>query len=115
MQITFAARHFKASESLKNYAETEVTRLQKYFDGIVACGIVLSQERNNHIAEISAKVSNGLLSVKESSDDFYKSIDLAVEKLQRKLKKHKAKLRQHSHQRINDSLSGPLHLEEEAA
>ncbi len=112
MQTKFTARRFKANDSLKKYAEAEVARLNKYFDAIVSCDIVLSQERNNHIAEMILKVSNGLLSVKESSDDFYKSIDLAVEKLERQLKRHKAKLRQHSHEKINDSLSGTV-VEEE--
>ena len=114
MQTTFTARHFKASESLKQYAESEVSRLQKYFDGIVVCDIILSEERNNQIAEISTKVSNALLSARESSEDFYKSIDLALEKLSRQLKRHKAKLRQHSHEKINDALSGPVTIEEEA-
>ena len=31
MRITFTARHGKASESLKEYAEQEVRRLKKYY------------------------------------------------------------------------------------
>jgi len=104
MQITFTARHIKATDSLKNYAENEVNRLTKFFEGIVDCDIVLSKERSNNIAEISLKVSSGMLSVKESSDDFYKSIDLAVDKLERQIKKFKGKIRNYSHKKINNAL-----------
>ena len=40
MQIKFTARHFKASESLKDYAENEIQRLQKFFDRIVDCDVI---------------------------------------------------------------------------
>lgn len=107
MQTTFQARHFKAPDSLKKYAIDEVNRLNKFYDGIVSCDITLIQEKSTQIAEMAMKVSNGLLKAKESSDDFYKSIDLAVEKLRRQLKKHKAKLRNYSHDKINDVLPSP--------
>lgn len=113
MQITFTARHFKASDSLKKYAEGEVKRLKKFFDGIVDCDVVLIKERSNQIADISLKVSNGVLAVKESSEDFYKSIDQAVEKLERQIKKFKGKIRNHSHEKINDVLQTPEMAEEE--
>lgn len=107
MQITFTARHFKANESLKDYSETEISRLQKFFDGIVDCDVVLIKERNNQIADITLKVSNGILAVRESSDDFFKSIDQAVDKLERQIKKFKGKNRKHSHEKINDVLKIP--------
>ncbi len=115
MQITFTARHFKASESLKSYAENEVNRLNKFFEGIVDCDIILSKERNNNIAEISLKVSSGVLSVKESSEDFYKSIDLAVDKLERQIKKFKDKIHSYSHKKINEVLLPSKVMEGEEA
>ena len=113
MQMTFTARHFKATDSLKNYSETEINRLQKFFDRIVDCDVVLTKERNNHIADITLKVSNGVLAVKESSDDFFKSIDQAVNKLERQIKKFKGKNRKHSHEKINEVLIIPESTVEE--
>ena len=113
MQITFTARHFKASESVKEYAENEIQRLQKFFDRIVDCDIILVKERNNLIADISLNVSNGVLAVKESSDDFYKSIDQAVNKLERQIKKFKGKNRHYSHEKIIDVLETPEMIKEE--
>ena len=113
MDFSKPSRHFKASESLKNYAENEIKRLQKFFDRIVDCDIILVKERNNLIADISLNVSNGMLAVKESSEDFYKSIDQAVDKLERQIKKFKGKNRNYSHEKINDVLETPEMINEE--
>lgn len=113
MQITFTARHFKTPQNLKQYAENEVTNLLKHSRDIVVCDIVLSKEKINKIVEITAKVSNTILSAKESSEDFFKSIDLTVNKLERQLIKHKEKSRKHNHHKINDVLINNEVTEEE--
>lgn len=113
MQITFTARHFKASDNLRQYSEKEVLNLLKYSMNIVVCDIVLIKEKINKIVEITIKASNTILSAKETSEDFFKSIDLTVNKLERQLKKYKEKARQYSHDKINDVLSDQELLEEE--
>ncbi len=114
MQTTFTSRHFKSTENLKTYAQDEVQKMQKFFDRIVECDIILVKEKKNNLtADISMKVSNSVLNAKESSDDFYKSIDLAVEKLERQIKKYKGKNHNHSHTKINDVLLETENVEEE--
>ncbi|MFQ5825229.1 MAG: ribosome hibernation-promoting factor, HPF/YfiA family [bacterium] len=95
MRINFTARHFKASERLKEYAEKKVQRLKKYYDGIIDCEIILDYEKLKQIAEIAIKVFGQRLVAIEKSEDIYKSIDLAVDKLERQVKKFKEKLREH--------------------
>ncbi len=96
MRITFTARHFKAPDSLKEFAETKVHKLKKYYDGIIDCDITLVHEKLIHVADISVKVYGQHLRAVEKSDDIFKSIDNAVEKLERQVKKYKQKLRAHS-------------------
>jgi len=91
MRINFTARHYKSSPRLKEYAENEVTRLEKFYDGIVDCEIILDYQKDQQIAEIILGVHGAKLTAKEVSEDIYKSIDLAVEKLRRQLKKYKGK------------------------
>jgi putative sigma-54 modulation protein len=99
MRINFTARHFKASDRLKEYAEKKVQRLKKYYDGIIDCEIILDYEKLNQIAEIAIKVYSQRLVAIEKSEDIYKSIDLAVDKLERQVKKFKEKLREHSNEK----------------
>jgi len=104
MRITFTARHFKTSDRLKEYAEEKVTSLKKYYDGILDVEIILDYIKLQQVAEIIVKVYGTCLKAVEKSEDMYKSIDLAVDKLERQLKKYKQKLRQFSNDRISANI-----------
>ncbi len=91
MRINFTARHYKPSARLKEYAQNEVLRLEKFYDGIISCEIVLDYQKDIQIAEIHLTVYGQKLTVVEKTDDIYKSIDLAVQKMERKLKRYKEK------------------------
>lgn len=96
MNVHFTARHFKAHEGLKQYALNQVFTLKKYFDGILNGNIILHFEKAKDsvkIAEINLHVYGTSLVAIEKSDDFYKSIDSAVTKLERQLLRYKNKQR----------------------
>ncbi len=96
MNVQFTARHFKAHEGLKQYALAQVATLKKYYDGIVNGNIVLHFEKTREslkIAEINLSVYGNNLVAIEKSQDFYKSIDNAVIKLERQLMRYKSRRR----------------------
>ena len=102
MKMNITARHFKAPDKLKIFIENEINRLEKFFDNIIDCDVILDYIRTNNSkqsVEIRMKVYGQVLSVSAISDDMYKSVDLAVGKLERKLKKYKARLRSFSHEK----------------
>ncbi|HNR66522.1 MAG TPA: ribosome-associated translation inhibitor RaiA [bacterium] len=105
MRITFTARHFKTSERLKEFAEERVKKLAKYYDGILDIEIVLDYIKQEQVAELVAKVYGTRLAVIEKSDDMYKSIDLAVDKLERQLKRYKGKMRGFEKERIAENIT----------
>lgn len=95
MRISVTSRHFKAHESLVKYAEREAAKLQKYYDGIIKCEIVLTFEKprnSDKIAEVFVSVYGTKLTAIARSDDFFKSIDTALDKILVQLKKYKEKL-----------------------
>jgi putative sigma-54 modulation protein len=97
MNIRFTARRFHAHADVKDHAIAEVTKLSKFYDAILSAEVILSFERKvNSVktAEINLKVYGGVLSAKEGSEDFIKSIDKATEKLSMQLKKYKSRLRE---------------------
>jgi putative sigma-54 modulation protein len=96
MNVQFTARHFKAHEGLKQYAVSQVSTLKKFYDGIVDGNVILRFEKSKDslkIAEINLGVYGTSLVAIEKSEDFYKSIDNAVAKLERQLLKYKDKRR----------------------
>ena len=93
---TVTSRHFKAHRSLVEHAQGEVKKLSRYYDGIVKSEVILSYEKPRNsvkIAEVIISVYNNRLTGIAKSDDFQKSVDLAVDKVRNQLKKYKAKLR----------------------
>ncbi len=101
MRINISARHFKASDNLKEFARDEVMRLKKYYDGIIDCEIVFDKQREVRSCEIATKVYGTVLNASVSSDDHFKSTVGAVDKLERQLRKYKAKLRNPRYPKIN--------------
>ncbi|MDP2360279.1 MAG: ribosome-associated translation inhibitor RaiA [bacterium] len=94
MKTTVTSRHFRASDKLKAYAETEVSRLDKYFDSILECDVVLEYDaRQNKTAEVAIRVPGEQLQAAETSEDFQKSLDLAVLKLEKQVVRYKERLK----------------------
>jgi len=96
MNVTFTARHFRPHPDIKQHALDTVKKLGKFYDGIVTATIVLSYERATNsvkTAELTVTVYGTVLTAREKSEDYRKSIDKAAEKLTLRLEKYKAKLR----------------------
>ncbi len=96
MDVRLTARRFKPHKEIKDHAVEAIRKLDRFYDGIVRSDIILSFEHTpNSVksAEINLHVDGAVLTAKDHSDDFYKSIDLAVVKLERQLSKYKTKLR----------------------
>ncbi len=91
MRISFTARHYKPSQRLKEYAENEAQKLEKFYSGIISTDIVLDYQKETQIAELNVNVHGQTLIVSEKSEDIYKSIDQAVAKMERQLKRYKEK------------------------
>jgi ribosomal subunit interface protein len=96
MQFHFTARKFKAHPTLRDQASDAVMRLPKIYDGIVRGDVILGYERSaNSVkwAEVTIHVHGSVLTATEKSEDFAKSIELAIAKLERRLSKYKSKVR----------------------
>jgi putative sigma-54 modulation protein len=96
MVIHFTSRHFKAHESLNEYAENAVQQVAHFFDGVIRTDVILSFEKKHKstkIAEVHVSVHNAVLVGVGKSEDFFKSIDEAVEKVTAQVKRYKSKLK----------------------
>ena len=103
MKMTVTSRRFKAHPFLVEYATDAVDRLTKYYDGIVKSEVILEFEKVRNsvkVAEINLWVHNATITARSGSEDFQKSIDRTVGKLEVQLKKYKDKLRRKDRKRV---------------
>ncbi len=95
MEIHITARHFKAHETLREYATNAVERLERYYDGIIRAEIIFSYERSHNSlkdVEVLLTVYGAVLKAYDQADDYIKALDNTMEKVERQLKRYKSKL-----------------------
>jgi putative sigma-54 modulation protein len=95
MQMNITFRQFGTSDSLKEYAREKVDRVNRLLDRAGEAHVVLSLERHLHHADITIHSGTWVLRGREKSEDMYASIDLAMDKIERQLRRYKDKLKTH--------------------
>jgi putative sigma-54 modulation protein len=93
MQISVTFRHVDPSVALKDYAIKKITKLKKYLDGPVEASVVLGIEKFRHLADISFTYNGLKIKAHEETGDMYSAIDLAVEKIEKQVKRLREKPR----------------------
>jgi len=94
MNISITARRFKAHETLKDFIKDELSSLNKYSEDILNAEVILSyinSKESIKTAEINLSIPGHIITAREDSDDFKKSVTAASEKVTRQLKKIKTR------------------------
>ena len=97
MHITVTFRHMESSDALKQYAEEKTRRIEKYLEEPIEVHWVLSVEKIRHIAEATVVAKNITINAREETQDMYSAIDLAIDKLEKQVRRHKEKVKNHKH------------------
>jgi putative sigma-54 modulation protein len=95
MQLNITFRGFGATDALKEHARDRVERVNKYLDRAGDAHVVLSLERHLHHADITIHSGAWVLRGKDKSEDMYTSIELAMDKIERQLRRYKERLKHH--------------------
>lgn len=95
MRIHITARHLRLTKPLRSYVEEKVSKAQRYFEHLIWAQVVLTIEKLAHSAEIVIHASKHTFRSKAQGSDLYSAIDLASDKIDIQLRKHKEKVREH--------------------
>ncbi len=94
MQTTVTFKHIDPSEHLKAYVSDKLDRFDKYLDNPAEANVVLTVEKFRHIAEINIAGDKLTIIASEETNDMYAAIDMALDKLEKQIKKSKQKIRE---------------------
>ena len=98
MQITVAGRHMAVTDPVREYAVEKIGKIAKIHDrDDMQIEVVLHVEKNpanknRDVAEVTARMKGTVVRAEEAAPDMYAAIDLVSEKLERQMRKYKAKL-----------------------
>ena len=95
MQTSVTFKNLDPSENLKSYVKDKLDRFDKYLYNPAEANVVLSVEKFRHIAEININGDRLNINGKEETVDMYSAIDMALDKLEKQIKKNKQKIREH--------------------
>lgn len=95
MQIITSFRQMPSSAALREYGESKVSRLERYFNGLIEARVTFSAGKTSQKAEVQVKGQGVSLRGEETAQDAYAALDLVVDKLSRQLKKHHEKVKEH--------------------
>jgi len=91
MQVMVTFRHVDPTDGLRQYAEDKVQRVHKFLRRPIEAHVILSVEKQRHIAEVQVTANHLNINATEETGDLYSAIDLAMTKIERQVKKHVAK------------------------
>ena len=95
MQLNVSGHHIEVTDSLRNYVESKLDRLERHNDRITNMNVILSVEKQRQKAESTIHISGGEVYADAESEDLYAAIDLLADKLDRQLIKLKEKKSDH--------------------
>lgn len=94
MNIVLRGEKNKATKAMSEYAQEKLSKLNKYIENAedVKATIVVKKRNHQDKVEITIPVKSFILRAEEIQEDFYAAIDVAIDKLERQLRKNKTRL-----------------------
>ena len=93
MDITVTFRHVDSTESLKEYAEDKLSKIDKYFDFPIEAHVVLTAEKFRRMADVTLNVNGTVIKAEEETEDMYSAIDQVMDKIEIQVKRYRDKIR----------------------
>ena len=94
MKFNIHGKKLEVTESIKNYIEEKIGRLDKYFenpDNITAT-VLIKLRGNEQVVEATINANKFMLRAEESHKDLYASIDKVSDKIERQIRKNKTRM-----------------------
>ena len=98
MRLQVKGKNVEVSDSIREYAQRKLGKLERQLDDPTRVELELAVERNpsisaNHVAEATIWTKGPILRAREASADHRASIDQLVDKLERQVKRYREKRR----------------------
>jgi putative sigma-54 modulation protein len=88
MEPRISVRHETVSEGTKEYIAESCSKLEKFYDGIIDCEVIVDKSKHGFTAEFIVKVPQQRLAAKGEGENLYKAVADAESKVEVQLKKY---------------------------
>ena len=114
MQTRFVARHMELTDELRGYIEDHIGKVAALVDrdDSVEARVVLTSEKFRYTADLTLAANGFTVNAKEETKDVRASVDGALGKLMRQLKKKKARIARHQPISAREARRGEMEVSE---
>lgn len=94
MKFNIHGRKIEVTDSIKNYIEEKIGRLDKYFEdpNNITATVLIKLRGNTQVVEATINANSFILRGEEDNKDLYASIDIVSDKIERQIRKNKTRM-----------------------
>ena len=102
MRFNIHGKKLDVTDSIKNYIEEKIGRLDKYFENPenITATVLIKLRGNDQVVEATINANKFMLRGEESHKDLYAAIDKVSDKIERQIRKNKTRM----HKKVNKEL-----------
>jgi len=95
MNLQISGHHLEITSAIHDYVTGKLERVTRHFDNVIDVNVILSVDKLKQKAEVTVHLSGKDVFVEAVDEDLYAAVDGLVDKLDRKIQKHKQKVQDH--------------------
>ena len=95
MNLSISGRHIDITDGIRDHIGARLEKVKEHFSKVIDVDVILDVQRHGHIAEINLHANGIRINAKESTGDLYSSIDSALSKIDKQVRKHKDRINRH--------------------
>jgi len=94
MNISIRGDKLEITEAMKDYVKEKLAKLDKYIDSPenVDASILVKVNKQSHKVEITIPLKKVMLRAEVEQESFYAAVDVAIDKLERQIRKNKTRI-----------------------
>jgi putative sigma-54 modulation protein len=97
LQVEVYGRNIEVTDRIQDYVDKKVSKLDRYLPGIEEARVDLAYEKSarsaadRQVAQLTVRGRGFVLRAEERADDIFAALDIALDKLQRRMERFKGK------------------------
>ncbi len=105
MKITYVGRHLSVPEDFKPIAQSKLAKFDKFFRDEPTATVKLSAPKNRERVEVTIAAGGMFYRGEETAETFRNALDLAMEAIERQIRKNKTKLEKRLRENVAEMIA----------
>lgn len=94
-KIHVTGRHVNVTDAMKQYAVDHISKIERFSPHIIDVVVTMDIQKLEHRVDIVLKVDHLKIKGSAASTDMYVSIDMAIDRIDRQLRRYKKRIQDH--------------------